>query len=349
MTGIDYFFSQRELAQLEGGFLNKVYDEAPGRFRLKFNKDGERNVRVELGKRIHLTCLVRPAPETQSSFTKLLRDKLGNARLVNVEQVGLDRVLKFSFANGLSLVLESFAKGNAFLLEENGAVLRPLLRDSSGRGLAKGSKYAPPAGRKSVLEAAEGDFDGEGGALEIITRNFGISSLYAREALHRAGIAEDAGLDGVAERRALAGALKSLCGEAYSPRICFPGEARALFSPIELQSVQGALKSFKSFGECLDEYYETAATLPAPQGKSAAEVKFEKAYASIAKLAVARKAFEEQIAERKAAGDWVVANCVQLDEAIAACNDGNEKRLAAALEGLRVKWKEERGKLVIEK
>jgi len=335
MTGVDYFFVQRELSQLEGGFLNKVYDEGGegGKFRLKFNNNGERNVRVEVGKRIHLTNLLPPATETQSSFTKLLRQKLDNARLQSVKQVGMDRIISFSFSNGISLVFESFAKGNAFLLEEDGKIMRLMLKDSSPRQLQANKQYVAPEGKKSVLEAGEKDFD-ESNALSQASKKFGISSFYAREALARAKIDEEKEKLSEEEKKKLAASLRSLCEKA-SPRIYFENGQPAFFSPVEMESVKLESKLFESFSECLDEFFASYIALPKEKVDENV-VKKQKIVASLQQLQKARVELEKQIVEEKEKGDWVYAHYQGVEKALDAVKEGKEKLLEKSLAGAKV-------------
>ncbi len=150
MKSSDYFLAVRELAQeLAGSRLDNIYD-APGGFRLRFRKlGGEHNLLAEPGVRIHLTKFISPAPPTQSSFTQLLRRELANALVKKVAQVNCDRIAAFEFlAHGQArqLVFEQFGKGNAFLLDENGRILRQLRSiELGGRKLARGMAYEPPA------------------------------------------------------------------------------------------------------------------------------------------------------------------------------------------------------------
>lgn len=321
MTGLDYFFVQRELSALEGSFLNNVYDEgeAGGKFRLKFNND--RNVRIDVGRRIHFTRLLPPATETQSSFTKLLREKLDNARVASVRQIGTDRIVEFSFANGLKLVFESFAKGNAFLLDENGKILRVMTKDTSPRLLQSGKQYAAPEARKNFFEATEKDFD-ESNALEQITKKFGVSPFYAKEAIARASVAEKEKLS-LEEKRKVAAALRSLCENA-SPRIYFENGAAAFFSPIELQSIEMESKLFESFSECLDEFFESSIAMP-KEKVDEGEVKRKKIAVSLQQLQKAREELQKQIVEEKAKGDWLYLNYSAVEGALEAARKGSEK------------------------
>lgn len=117
-----------ELKQcLEGYRLSNVYNIADSnkQFLLKFGKaDSKLNLVIDCGSKLYMTDFSRPIPQQPSGFVVKLRKHLKSKRLTTVKQVKGDRILVFSFADGMFyLVLEFFSAGNIMLLDANRKIL----------------------------------------------------------------------------------------------------------------------------------------------------------------------------------------------------------------------------------
>ena len=113
MTNLDYFFLAKELSeQLVGSRLNKAYQIGDKEFRFKFHKEGEKNLVVQLGCRLHLTKYLQTPPENPSNLARIIRSKLSNARVASVKQVNFDRIIEFEIqgAEKYYLIFEMFGK-----------------------------------------------------------------------------------------------------------------------------------------------------------------------------------------------------------------------------------------------
>ncbi|MFQ3587757.1 MAG: NFACT family protein [Fimbriimonadaceae bacterium] len=99
--------------------------------------------------RVHLSARrVRTGTEPPG-FCRLLRARIGDARLVSVRQINADRVVEFGFvgpAGAHSLVVEIIGKKpNAALLDAEGAIVGLMQPGGrSGRVLRPGRAYEPP-------------------------------------------------------------------------------------------------------------------------------------------------------------------------------------------------------------
>eukprot|EP01080_Neovahlkampfia_damariscottae_P006002 gene6002-10000_t len=113
-------------------------------FLLKFSKTESEKifVVVESGMRLHTTKFERDKNQLPSSFTAKIRKYIRTRRLEKVQQLGIDRIVEFTFGkedeNTYRLICEFYAKGNITLTDKNYkilAILRP-------HGLEEGVKYA---------------------------------------------------------------------------------------------------------------------------------------------------------------------------------------------------------------
>ena len=149
MTNLDYFFLAKELSeQLVGSRLNKAYQIGDKEFRFKFHKEGEKNLVVQLGCRMHLTKYLQTPPENPSNLARIIRSKLSNARVASVNQVNFDRIIEFEIqgAEKYYLVFEMFGKGALYLLNEQRLVENAF----SPVKVERNTHYSPPTGSKAV-------------------------------------------------------------------------------------------------------------------------------------------------------------------------------------------------------
>lgn len=113
--------------ELVGFRLRNIYNIADSnrQFLLKFGKpDSKLNVVIDCGLRVHITDFNRPIPPSPSWFVSKLRQYLKEKRLTNISQVPNDRILVFTFADGMYyLVLEFFSAGNVLLLNSDKKIL----------------------------------------------------------------------------------------------------------------------------------------------------------------------------------------------------------------------------------
>ncbi len=140
----------RELHGMVGTRVRKAYQPHHEQVVLRLNPKGEPSVDLVIvrGKRLYMSRRDRPMPNNPSPFAMILRKHLGNSRLVEVEQLGFDRVVILTLEHGggqYKLVIELFRDGNVLLLDDNDVILQPLTHAKyASRALKRGETYAPP-------------------------------------------------------------------------------------------------------------------------------------------------------------------------------------------------------------
>ena len=279
-----------------GGKLDKIYQ--PGRDEVLFavRTPAHGNVRLLLSAnpnhpRPQLTQLSRENPDKPPMFCMLLRKHLSGARLLAVEQPGLERVVIFTLEslNELGdrverkLVLEAIGRrSNLILLDEAGRILDCMRRvestlGSSGpqqRALLPGMFYRlPPAQDKldpmaqsredleRLLSAAPEEAQGDKWLLDTFN---GLSPLVCRELNFQAGGATDARLNtlGPQGRARLLDGLEALLAQVragrFSPTLLLRDGAPwdFTFFPVGQYGPLVESVSFPTFSELLDQFYE---------------------------------------------------------------------------------------------
>lgn len=268
MSNFDYHYLVNELApQLLDAHLNKAYELRPGVFRLQLRtqKEGRVDLVVELGVRAHLTRRIEAAPQAPTRFATAMRGKLGNARVLGVEQVNLDRVLKVIFKTRFgtrSLLFELLKGGNAILLDEQDTILDVYeKKEFEARTLARGHKYvAPPTTRLDPRTLPASDLDGlEGKLTAALSKKVNIPPVCIQRAITQSGIDPESKSEEVVgsptKKGRLVEALRSMLDQKPSPAIYTLSDGSSLFSPVALEFPTISTQAFPTFSDALDAYY----------------------------------------------------------------------------------------------
>ncbi len=139
-----------ELGKMIGTRARKAYQPHHEQVVLRLNQKGKpaTDLVIVRGKRIYLSQRDRPMPTNPSPFAMILRKHLSNSRLIEVKQLGFDRVISLTFEHGggqLKLIIELFRDGNVVLLDGNDEIIQPLTHAKySSRSLKRGENYTPP-------------------------------------------------------------------------------------------------------------------------------------------------------------------------------------------------------------
>ena len=272
--------------QLLGARIDKV--QQPARDQVVLLLRGNLRLLLNAGPnqpRVQLTEVLRENPAEPPMLCMLLRKHLVGARITDIEQSGLERIVTFTVRNvnelGESgtrrLVLEAMGRrSNLLLLDEDGRILdcmrRVELETSSARALLPGLFYQLPAPleKVSLLDdpASAAELARRGGGTEesverfLLDRYLGISPLIARELSHRAFGASDARFadhPGGCER--LAAEIERLAERVQENRFTptmLSREGKPVdftYCPITQYGAETAQTSFPSFSALLDAFY----------------------------------------------------------------------------------------------
>ena len=287
--------------------------------------------------RLHLTTHSIENPPKPPMLCMLLRKHLGSATLVDIQQEGLDRILKlvFSSVNELgdrvtrTLVIEIMAQySNIILLDENGVIIDSVKRvdntKSSVREVLPGLPYELPP-KQNKLSITENTTDEIISAITskntklnnaILSSMEGMSPVLCREIAFRT-----AGIDAVADelpenqRAKLLFEFEMLkntvLNRTVSPNAVADADGKLLdfsFVPITQYGSAAQYLSYESLSETLERFYFERERLA--RTKSKAEDLFKNINNLIERLA---KKISNQMAE--------------LEE----CKDREEKKIFAEL------------------
>ena len=192
----------RELSEMIGARARKAYQPHYEQVVLRLNRKGvpSTDLVIVRGRRVYTSQRDRPMPSKPSQFAMVLRKHLNNSRLIGVEQLGFDRVIRLTFEHGggrLALIIELFRDGNVLLLDENDVIIQPLTHAKyASRTLKKGVAYTPPPEtldpREMNREMLDNLLDGSNhNLIRTLAARANLGRIYGSTACSIAGIEED--------------------------------------------------------------------------------------------------------------------------------------------------------------
>ncbi len=332
---------------LLGSWLNNIYQNE-NIFLLKFRSIKAENLTllVEPGKRVHLTSFKRVTPKTPSSFVMFLRNKIKNAKLVELNQHDLDRILYLVFekkSEKYTLIIELFGDGNILLLNSLNQILYALkyVRMKDRVILPKQVYVYPPLrGRdpfeinleelKEIMKQSSKDI------IHTLVANLNIASEYAEEVLLNSniGFKTPAKTVQVDQLKILIENMKALLTKIkstqLSPCIFSDNQGRRIsVTPcILIKYANLNREEYTDFNEALDVYFtEYESQTKALQVDDKVKSKINSLERIRKEQEEAVKLLQERIKLHKTVGDLIYSNYPIIDELLRTVKQAREKKI----------------------
>ena len=236
---------------------------------------------------VYLTDVNKPAPKVAPAFLMLLRKYIGTAKINNIFQMGLERILCFELEHlnelgDLSykrMYIEIMGKhSNIIFTDENNKIIDSIKRISANmsslREVLPGREYFLPEElkKKELLNMELEEFieilkSKEYPLSKSIYMNFaGISPLIAEEIILRASLPSQAPSTSLGELEythlfhTIQNLLEDINAHNFTPNIIYKGEEAIEFSSINLYSYEGKEykgESFDSVSKMLYDFYSS--------------------------------------------------------------------------------------------
>ncbi|WP_162509777.1 NFACT family protein [Thermogymnomonas acidicola] len=144
-----YAFLHANREALAGSFIKKVYQVSPpDSFLFQLHSP-------PVSSRLMLFIALRKGgiflkdverPEEPTSLAMMLRKMLGDRKILEVQQVNFDRVMRFSLSGNGEVVFEMFREGNLIVVQDGRIeyALNPP-REWRNRKILRGEPYVPPS------------------------------------------------------------------------------------------------------------------------------------------------------------------------------------------------------------
>lgn len=181
--------------EISGSFIKKIFQISSNEFVIQIYRSDvkRRNLMVSLTKGIFFYD--PRTPDEASSVAMILRKSLSERRIVKIEQVNFDRVVRIELNTGQEIILELFREGN-LIISESGLmnfVFNP--REWRNRKLVKGEKYIPP-GLVDPLSYSSDDMarvllESKGSIVQTLATRMNLGGDIAEEIVYRLGMGKD--------------------------------------------------------------------------------------------------------------------------------------------------------------
>ena len=175
-------------------FIKKVYQVNQKEFVLQLYRSDvkKRDFFISLNKGIAFYDAEKPEEATQLSM--LFRKQLSEKRIVGIEQINFDRVVKITLHTGQEIILELFGGGNLILTDNGKIVFAMDQHVYKTRKILIGEEYIPPAVINPIsdLETFSGILDASKASIvKTLATRANLGGEIAEEALHRTNIDKD--------------------------------------------------------------------------------------------------------------------------------------------------------------
>ncbi|MEM1549398.1 MAG: ribosome rescue protein RqcH [Candidatus Methanomethylicia archaeon] len=269
LNALDLMAIVRELNTLsKTAYINNIYGISENIFLFKFG-GVKCSLVYEFGRRINITGFDFEKPKIPSQFCSFLRSKLLRSKVLNVSQMGFDRIVNFQLDNGLSIIFEIMDNGNLLILDSNGVIIgvqKPI--KTSIRRLFPGESYIPPRIRgfnpfKVDFEELYKTFKESKGSLVVsLTKIMNVSGEIAEELCFRCGLNKNLKVSEL-KREELEALLNTLLDMASSiesgsinPQIVSSSGRIVSVVPLDF-GIYSNLEAefFNDFNSAVDEYF----------------------------------------------------------------------------------------------
>jgi predicted ribosome quality control (RQC) complex YloA/Tae2 family protein len=189
-----------ELQDLRGCFVEKIYQLTRNEILLRIQQktgNQKESLFIRNGELICRTQQSFDAPEKPSLFAMTLRKYLLNGKISDISQLEFDRIIKIRIGRkegDYTLVCELFSKGNIILLNPEGRIIRPLIKQEwASRMIKSGELYQPPPSQTNPLHLSKEEFhellsNSSKDLVRTLATSVNLSGMYAEELCKRAGV-----------------------------------------------------------------------------------------------------------------------------------------------------------------
>lgn len=163
MESLEIAATVRELKELEGGYIQKIYEPMKKTllFKIHVPDIGSKMLIFFLGDALFITNKEINNPMHPGDYIMLMRKYLGNSRIVKIKQHEFDRVVEVVLQGKkiLRLIFEVFGKGNLILVGEEDILLPYRSESWSHRDLKEGEIYKYPPSRVNPFNLKKAEFE----------------------------------------------------------------------------------------------------------------------------------------------------------------------------------------------
>lgn len=200
LASFDIYVIVSELQDLIGCYIEKIYQLSRDEILIKVQQKTANQKESLFIRNGQLLCRTKKSfdtPEKPSLFAMTLRKYLLNGKISQITQHEFDRIIQIKIGRKegeYTIVCELFSKGNILLLDPEGRIIRPLIKQEwAARIIKSGEFYLPPPSQANpfhmtkqmlhdLLSKSSKDL------VRTLATSANLSGLYAEELCARARI-----------------------------------------------------------------------------------------------------------------------------------------------------------------
>ena len=328
MSSFDVRSMALEMAALEGGHMDKVFqwDSGTVLFRVNISGEGKKDLLFKDGRWLYMPASKPETPMKPLSFATYLRKYTDNARIGKTYQIGFDRILVMEVLKSdydYKLIFEMFGGGNILLVHDGkieNCLIHKTMRDRSVR---PGETYVMPKERfdptSSPFEQFESIFkESTSDAVRTLATGASLGGQYAEEVCALSGIAKNTPSSELKAEdvRKLYDCMRDLVTrilEKPSPILYKDAEGGiADITPTELMIYDGLEKqSYPTLSSAIDVLMENLAET---EERNYVDPELEKLQRRIDKQTETIESYKLDAESLRAKADAVYANYQQINE-----------------------------------
>ncbi len=200
LSSFDIYVIVTELQNYIQNNIDKIYQLTRNELliRIKNIKTRQKeSIYIRNGELLCITQKEFEIPQKPSLFAMTLRKYLINGRIKEISQYEFDRIIKFKISKkegDYTLVIEFFSDGNIILVDPNGKIILPLIKQRWAHRSIKGKEpYEPPPSQINPFELTKKKFfelikKSKTDIVRTLAVNLNLSGLIAEEICTRAQI-----------------------------------------------------------------------------------------------------------------------------------------------------------------
>ncbi len=212
LSSFDIYVIVSELKDIIGNSIDKIYQITRNELLIRI-----RNIQTKQKEAIYIRngdflCITKKdfqTPEKPSVFAMTLRKYLANGRISEISQHEFDRIIKIKISKrdgNYTLIIEFFSDGNIILVNPEGKIILPLIKQRwAHRSIRGKEKYEPPPSQINPFEMKKEIFsklikESDSDIVRTLAVNINLSGPIAEEICARANVDKTIKIDNIDEK-----------------------------------------------------------------------------------------------------------------------------------------------------
>jgi predicted ribosome quality control (RQC) complex YloA/Tae2 family protein len=267
-SSIDIHYMCKELSQLEGSRVDKIYHPEHDVILISLFKsnEGKKLLKIKIGIGLYF-CDSKEEGDTLG-FGMLLRKHLDGYFLEKIEQINPERIVKLTFANKETtkfLYFEFFGKGNSILCDSSNTIINALDHaEFKDRVIKPKEHYKWPVQKFNFFEINGKELrqvflDSRKETLVTsLATDLGLGGIYSEEACMVSGVPKDEKPKDLTEKEIskIHEAIKEIISEGLNPIVLIDDGNVKDFAPFVTKNISGKeVMNFGTFSQACDYFY----------------------------------------------------------------------------------------------